>query len=285
MKGEKVRVKIRKRILPPGWYPGTARECEREIEAMVEGFVPPAGSWTAGVAPHAGWAFSGRLAARVMLSLTGSAPPQVVVVFGGHLPEGESPVVYSEDGWETPFGNLAMDSALAADLIRTTGAVRASASFADNTVEVQLPFVKRFFPGAVLLSAHAPASPEAVSFAWAVCDALEAGGRSAVFLGSADLTHYGPDYGFSPRGTGRAALEWMMKDNDKSLVDKALALDAAGVIDDARTRRNTCSAGPIVSAMTCAARRGAAEGILLEYATSHDIRPSDNFVGYAAILF
>ncbi|OGD27830.1 MAG: AmmeMemoRadiSam system protein B, partial [Candidatus Aminicenantes bacterium RBG_13_63_10] len=171
-------MKVRKRILPPGWYPGTARECEKEIKAMVEGFTPPPGRWTAGVAPHAGWYFSGRLAARVIRSLAGSDSPQVVVVFGGHLPAGEHPVVYTEDAWETPLGNLAMDSGLVEELARTSGAARAPASFADNTVEIQLPFVKWFFPEAILVAAHAPASAEAESFAGAVYDLMERSGHS-----------------------------------------------------------------------------------------------------------
>ncbi|MBN2198794.1 MAG: AmmeMemoRadiSam system protein B [Candidatus Aminicenantes bacterium] len=278
-------MKVRKRILPPGWYPGTARECERDIQAMVGGFTPPPGRWTAGVAPHAGWFFSGRLAARVVRSLAASGGAEVVVVFGGHLPSGESPVVYVENAWETPLGNLPLDADLAHDLARTAGAVEAAASFADNTVEVQLPFVKWFFPEAVLLAAHAPASLEAQTFASAVCDLLQKRGRSAVFLGSADLTHYGPDYGFAPKGTGPAALKWVKEVNDRSVVDKALAMDAEGVLEDARIRHNTCSAGPIVSALTCAARNGAKRGVLLEYATSHDIRPASSFVGYAAIVF
>jgi len=278
-------MKVRKRILPPGWYPGTARECEKEIKALVDDFTPPPGRWTAGVAPHAGWYFSGRLAARVVRSLAASASPQVVVVFGGHLPAGENPVVYAEDAWDTPFDTLSMDPGLVEDLARATRAVKAPPSFADNTVEVQLPFVKWYFPEAVLLAAHTPASAEAVSFAEAVWDLLETSGRSAAFLGSADLTHYGPDYGFSPRGTGPEAVDWVKKVNDKSVVDKTLAMNVAGVLEDARARHNTCSAGPIVSAMTCAARRGAAKGVLLEYATSHDIRPAESFVGYAAIVF
>ncbi|MBM3297246.1 MAG: AmmeMemoRadiSam system protein B [Candidatus Aminicenantes bacterium] len=279
-------MKVRKRVLPPGWYPGTARECEREIKNMIVGFSPPPGRWTAGVAPHAGWFFSGRPAAKAVSGLAASNPSaQAVVVFGGHLPEGERPIVYGEDAWETPFGNLDMDADLALDLTGKADAVRAPASFADNTVEIQLPLVKWFFPKAVLIAAHTPASLEAQTFASALWDLLQERGRSAVFLGSADLTHYGPDYGFAPKGTGSDAVKWVKEVNDKSLVDKVLSMDAAEVLEDARIRHNTCSAGPIVSAMTCAARGGVQRGVLLEYATSHDIRPASSFVGYAAILF
>ncbi|MGD9818721.1 MAG: AmmeMemoRadiSam system protein B, partial [Desulfomonilaceae bacterium] len=63
---EGVVMKIRKRVLPSGWYPSTARNCEFDIRNFVNGYNPPDGKWIAGIAPHAGWYFSGRPAARVL---------------------------------------------------------------------------------------------------------------------------------------------------------------------------------------------------------------------------
>ena len=110
-------------------------------------------------------------------------------------------------------------------------------------------------------------------------------GLSAVFLGSSDLTHYGPNYGFSPKGTGSDAVDWVKNENDRSIIDKAVSMDAIGVIEDQRTRRNTCSAGPIASVVTSAADRGIAGGTLIEYYTSYDVMPGSSFVGYAAIVY
>ena len=66
-------MRVRKRCLPPGWYPATAEESRREVEAMLAatsppeaGARPPAATARAGIIPHAGWHFSGRLALEVL---------------------------------------------------------------------------------------------------------------------------------------------------------------------------------------------------------------------------
>ena len=278
-------MKIRKRVLPTGWYPATARDCEFDIRSFVNDFVPPAGEWTSGVAPHAGWYFSGKPAARVLKTLASSKAPDVAVVFGGHLPGGHRPIVYTEDAWETPFGNLTMNAGLADELIAETGAMAAPDTFSDNTVEIQLPFVKWFFSKSILVAAHSPASMAASSFAASLCDLLKRRRLSAVFLGSADLTHYGRNYDFAPQGTGDDAVKWVKEVNDRTVVNKALAMDSEGIVSDAARLHNTCSPGPIVSAITCASMHGSRRGHLIDYFTSYDVMPGSSFVGYAAIVY
>ncbi|MDD3471363.1 MAG: AmmeMemoRadiSam system protein B [Syntrophaceae bacterium] len=278
-------MKIRKRVLPAGWYPSTARDCEFDIRNFVNGYNPPDGKWIAGIAPHAGWYFSGRPAARVLKALATNNDPDITVVFGGHLPAGHPPIVYTEDAWETPFGNLTMDARFAKEIMAQTQAVAAPETFGDNTVEIQLPFVKWFFPKSRLIAAHSPASMSSESFAKTLCALINQREMTAVFLGSADLTHYGRNYDFSPKGTGIEAVEWVRNVNDKSLIDKALAMNALGVLDDSRELHNTCSPGPIISAMTCASIHESKGGFLIDYFTSYDVMPGSSFVGYAAIVY
>ena len=276
---------IRRRILPQGWYPGSAAECKSDIEKFLEGFNPPDGDWVGGVAPHAGWFFSGRAAARVFATLAKSGKPDRVVVFGGHLGPSSMPVVYPEDSWETPLGEVRMDTSLADALVERGNAKAADSRFADNTVEIQIPFVRHFYPEVPMIAIHSPSSEQALKLSQAVDDLLDEKRLKAFFIGSADLTHYGPNYGFSPKGTGSEAVRWVKEENDRSVIDKAIAMDSVGVLEDARVRHNTCSAGPIASVMASAARRGKKEGALLEYYTSHDIMPGSSFVGYAAIVY
>ena len=278
-------MKIRKRMLPSGWYPSTARECEFEIRNFVNGFDPPHGEWISGVAPHAGWYFSGKPAARVVKTLAARKTPHVTVVFGGHLSARNHTMIYLEEAWETPFGNLAMDARLASEIMKQTNVISVPETFADNTVEIQVPFIKWFFPKSILIAAHTPASMEAGEFASSLCNILRQKDLSAVFLGSADMTHYGPNYGFTPKGSGEGAVDWVKKVNDHSLLQKALALDTQGVLDDAAKLQNTCSPGPIVSAITCASFYGSNAGHLIDYYTSYDIMPGSSFVGYGAIVY
>ncbi len=278
-------MKVRSRSLPTGWYPDSAVECKREIDDFLRGFTPPEGAWIGGVVPHAGWYFSGKLAARVISVLSGARSPDRVVVYGGHLGGNSTPMVYTEDVWETPMGTQALDAELAQELIAKGHAVDPGPGFTDNTVEIQLPILKRFFDGVPLIATHSPSSEEAVQFAAAVDELLKSRGLSAVFLGSADLTHYGPNYGFTPHGTGPSAVKWVKDENDHSLIRQAIAMDAQGLLQDPRAKRNTCSAGPIASVIESAVRNGAKEGKLIEYYTSSDIMPGASFVGYAGIIF
>ncbi|MEW6348820.1 MAG: AmmeMemoRadiSam system protein B [Thermodesulfobacteriota bacterium] len=278
-------MKTRRRILPSGWYPASARECARDIEEFLQGFEVLPGNWIGGIAPHAGWYFSGRAAARLLRTLSSCGPVDRVIVYGGHLPGDESPIVYTEDSWETPFGHMPMDLDLSEELIGAGEAVAAPGGFADNTVEVLLPFVRHFYPEALLVAVHSPSSERAVKLGLAVQAIVARQNLRAAYVGSADLTHYGPNYGFTSKGSGSGAVQWVKEENDRSLIDKALAMDAAGVIKDARTRKNTCSAGPIASVIVSAGRHGVESGTLLEYYTSYDIAPNSSFVGYAAILF
>ncbi len=275
----------RRRTLPQGWYPTSADECVRDISEFLRGFAPPPGSWHGGVAPHAGWYFSGRAAARVIGTLAGSGVPDRVVLYGGHLPAHSDPVIYTEEAWDTPFGPQPIDQVLSEELASRGEALRATSRFTDNTVEVLLPFVKHFFANTPIIAVHSPSSQRALRLGDAVDTLLQEKGLTAVFVGSADLTHYGPNYGFSPMGSGAAAVKWVKEDNDRSLLNKALAMDAQGLLDDAMLRHNTCSAGPIASVVTSVSRRGAKHGSLIEYYTSYDIMPNSSFVGYAGIVF
>lgn len=278
-------MRTRQRTLPRGWYPGTADECIREIRDFLREFTPPSGHWAGGIAPHAGWYYSGRAAAKVISTVAGTTRPDRVVIYGGHLPGGTSPIVYMEDAWETPLGDLVMDASFSAELVSRGAGQAAYREFSDNTVEIQLPFVKHFFPDTPIIAVHAPASEDAMRLGQVVEEMLHSRGLSGVFIGSADLTHYGPNYGFAPRGTGAEAVKWVKEENDRSLIDKALALDATGLLQDALAKHNTCSAGPIASVIASMAQRGIQAGKLIEYYTSFDISPSSSFVGYAAIVY
>ena len=276
---------VRKRSLPSGWYPGTAAQCQTDIEEFLIGFTPPEGDWIGGVAPHAGWFFSGRAAARVVKTLSQGPAVDRVVLYGGHLSGSAEPIVYTEDSWETPLGLVPMDTAFARALISSGDTVEAGIAYADNTVEIQLPFVSRFFGGTPVIALHSPAGQGAIRLASAVTDRLKEKGLKAVFLGSSDLTHYGPNYGWSPKGTGPEAVDWVKHENDRSIIEKAVAMDAHGVLQDQHSRQNTCSAGPIASVVSSVSAYGRDKGRLLEYYTSYDVMPGSSFVGYAAIVF
>ncbi len=280
---------IRARTLPVGWYPEQESQARRQIETFLKlsgeadepGALPPGSASCAGVAPHAGWEFSGRLACLALRSL--GPETQTVVVVGGHLHPGDGLLAAFEDGYETPLGTVPADLELLACL---RGRLQiAEDRWPDNTVEVQLPLVRHLLPGARVLGLRAAPSAEALALGEALAACAAQLERKVAVLGSTDLTHYGPNYGFTPQGTGPAALAWVREHNDRRLLDSLLALQHERTLELARREHSACSAGGAVAAARFAELRGTHRGHLLEYATSHDRYPASSFVGYAAISF
>jgi MEMO1 family protein len=274
-------MRVRKRFLPPGWYPAGPQETREAILAMQAEIPAGAATALAGVAPHAGWEFSGAMALAVFSRLSRSV--DTIVIIGGHLGPSDGLLAAFEDGFETPEGPIRADTDLL-DGLRSRLPIRED-RFADNTVEVQLPFVKRLFPGAMALGLRAPPNGEAASLGEALAAISRDMGRRIAAVGSTDLTHYGPNYGFCPAGKGRAALSWVRDTNDRRFIESLLMMDSSAAIGRSVSERSACSAGGAVAAMCFARARGAHRGTLVEYATSWDVHPAESFVGYAAILY
>lgn len=274
----------RPRVLPSGWYPTTQAACRAEIDGYVAGVAPlPAGTKVyGGLVPHAGWYFSGKLAAQVFYLASLAFQPQVVAVCGGHLGEDSPPLLVTEDAWETPLGNLPLATDLYEPLMRR---LNFRAEYAgDNTVEVQLPFVKHFFPQAKVLALRAPHSVKALEVGETVVAVAQEKKLSLLIFGSTDLTHYGPNYGWAPQGFGRQAVKWVREVNDKRFIDEALKLNGPGMLQAAAQDQSACSAGGAAAAMAGAKKLGATKARLVDYYTSYDVMPSDSFVGYAGII-
>ena len=272
-------MKVRRRTLPYGWYP----DSERKVIENISQWEKETGEGKkscgrAGIAPHAGWFFSGRLAWRVV---SGLAPADTIVVLGGHLSPRDAPLCAGEDAFETPCGLLQADKTLRDRIAAEIGAL--PDDYPDNTVEVQLPLVKAAFPRARVVCLRVPPASAAEAVGKLLAG-LAGEGASVAVLGSTDLTHYGPNYGFSPRGTGDEAVDWVRNVNDRNFLDAAVRRDARNIIDLGVREKAACSSGAAAGAAAFAAGLGLG-GELLEYATSLDRHRSSSFVGYGAVLY
>ncbi len=232
--------------------------------------------------PHAGWYFSGKAAARVFYLTAKVTQPQVVVVFGGHLGGNSPPLLVTDEAWETPLGNLPLATEFYEPLRKRL--TLAEEYPGDNTIEVQLPLVKYFFPNVRVLAVRAPHSPKALELGEAVVAVAQELKVSLLAFGSTDLTHYGPNYGWAPKGRGPEAVKWVKEVNDKRFIDAALKLDGAGMLAAAQEDQSACSAGGAVAAVAAAKKLGARKAVLNDYYTSYDVMPGDSFVGYAGIV-
>jgi AmmeMemoRadiSam system protein B len=278
----------RKRILPRGWYPFDGKDCKKEIESYLEGWTPsqlPLSKGLGGIVPHAGWYFSGRLAARVFYTLKLNSKAEVVILYGGHLSAEDLPRIVTEEVCETPVGDFEIHTGFVKKLMESIEIRKESPTSGDNTIEVQLAMVKYFFPEAKLVALRCPLSLKAETVGRVVAKIAKKEGISILAVGSTDLTHYGPNYGFLSKGMGPASVEWVKNVNDKGFIDRALRMDAEGLLKHATENDSACSAGAAVSAMATCKVLGAEKGILLDYYTSYDIMPDDSFVGYAGIVY
>jgi len=278
----------RKRLLPRGWYPFDGKDCGREIESYLEEWKLsqiPSSKRLGGIVPHAGWYFSGRLTARVFHSLKSRTKVEVIVLYGGHLATGDHPRMVTEETCETPLGDIEVHAGFVKDLMGRMDIKKESPTSGDNTIEIQLAMVKYFFPEAKLVAVRSPLSLEAELLGKEVAEIAKEKNISILAIGSTDLTHYGPNYGFLMKGTGPASVEWVKRENDKGFIDRALRMDAEGLLKHALENNSACSAGAALSAMATCKALGAEKGVLLDYYTSYDILPDESFVGYAGILY
>ena len=93
----------------------------------------------------------------------------------------------------------------------------------DNTIELQLPFIRHFFGPVPIVPIGVPPSSEALQIADEVVTYARAQNRRIKLVGSTDLTHYGPNYAFTGQGRGDAAVKWVREDNDRRFIDALLA--------------------------------------------------------------
>lgn len=291
---------IRPDALAGSWYPGSASalkgllaECVAEgrrllAESELGGRGPP----VAIVAPHAGLAFSGGVAASAYVAVREALPKvDAFVVFGAaHRVRLDRAGIWASGSWRTPLGAIDVDEALADALIGAgVGGENEAAHAGDNAVELHTPFIKALFPEAKIVPVAMSFFPDSAALGKKASAAVRAAApdKTVIAAASTDLTHYGAAFGVLPAGVGDPALEWTRK-NDSRFLDALAALDLDGIVPRAERDGSACGAGAAAAAAGWAAERGARAGVVLAYATSHDIAPSgtaERFVGYGSVLY
>lgn len=290
-------MRTRKPIVAGQFYPGQHSSCVADIEECLEAralSVPLPETIVAGIVPHAGWTFSGNLAAMVFSAVKKRHKEiQTFIIFGAaHGYFGPMPALDDSDFWETPLGDVAVDTDLAERLLNQKLAVsNPSTHRNEHSIEVQVPFVKYLFPDAKILPIVVPPSEKAIVLGQAIGDIIKQTGKTIVCIGSTDLTHYGPRYGFTRAGIGSEALEWAHNTNDQDFIDFALKMEPKGLLESAAKNGNACGPGAAAAAIAAAKKLGKTKGILLAHTNSNEVMlykmgtTSAESVGYTAIVF
>jgi len=284
-------------IVAGQFYPADRAGCLKEIEqCLAEKSLPEAlpERIVAGIVPHAGWVFSGALAAMIFSAVKQRHDTvDTFVLFGAaHGYFGTAAAVYDRGRWATPLGQIQIDEQMAAAVLETGTAVSGlSAHNTEHSIEVQVPFIQHLFADAQILPIITPPVPKSAPLGRAVGQIIAESEKRVICIGSTDLTHYGPRYGFTPVGTGTDALKWASEINDRQFIDLALELKADQILLNAAENGNACGPGAVAATVAVAKKLGKERGILLSQTNSHEIMmekmatSSTDSVGYAAILF
>jgi AmmeMemoRadiSam system protein B len=257
------------------FYPDNPRELSRQIRKFVQQEKAESKILCrACLVPHAGYLYSGHVAAAVYSRV--AIPKRVIVLGVRHFPDGEEAAVNSSGAWRTPLGDAQVDSDLAAKISQACPLLREDsvAHQREHSLEVQLPFLQAMQPGFtfVPIALGTIQFDDLVSIGDALGEILSAE-SDVLLLTTSDFNHYEDD------ATTRR--------KDRLAIERILALDPRGLFDVCRKEKiSMCGLGPAVAMLTSLKRLDSNKAELMKYATSADISgDTSSVVGYAGILF
>jgi AmmeMemoRadiSam system protein B len=260
-----------------------------ELRALVEDLLaaapePAVEGLVAAVVPHAGYRYSGGVAAAAYRCLSEDRRRRAVVLAPSHRHDYRGIVVPDVDAFETPLGIVPiepLESARAAGLVRVDN----RPFHGEHSLEIQLPFLQCAMPGAVVVPLLC-GSLSAADHAQAAELLDDLAGDDTVFLVSSDFTHFGSRFGYEPfRPRSAAQARGLLRALDMGAIQPTLDSDPATFRDYLeRTGATVCGRVPIEAFLTWASPR--LRGRLLAYATSLDVTGDyDHCVSYAALAF
>lgn len=269
---------IRKSAIAGSWYPGDSPTLRRTIQKFLQ--AAPAddagGEDLLGmVAPHAGYMYSGQVAACAYQCAAGSLYDSVIVVGPSHRLPFPGASVLPRGGYETPLGVVDVDEELAEAIMTYSPLVKdlPQAHLQEHSIEIQLPFIQVVKPGLpfVPVIMGDQSRDTCVSLAEAIFRA--SAGKRVLLIGSSDLSHF--------HDSARAGKM------DNIIISHLAAMDPDGLLEClASGSGEACGGGPMAVTMMASKLFGAARGRVLCYADSGDITgDKKSVVGYVAAVF
>lgn len=276
---------LREPVVAGQFYPDDAARLRSAIEAFMKDARPArVEAPVALIVPHAGYIFSGQIAADGYRQVAGLAVETVVILGTNHTSGTFRRVsVYDGAGYRTPLGVAAVDRPMAEALVKEGGAVfDATLHAREHSVEVQVPFVQIVFPNARIVPVVVGSADRAQASRFARALAGLAKDRRVLIVASSDLSHYPAqrDAVIVDRATLRGIAGF-----DPEAIDDAAAGEAASRVNGLETR--ACGLAPMLVAMETARALGALRGTIVSYANSGDTAVGDaaRVVGYGAVVY
>jgi AmmeMemoRadiSam system protein B/AmmeMemoRadiSam system protein A len=280
------RTEVRAPAVAGQFYPADAGQLAAAVRAFLADARPTAPARpVAIVVPHAGYRFSGQIAADGWAQARGQSYDLLVLLGTNHTTAGfRGASVYTGAGMRTPLGVARVDTKAAAALRAAGGDFNADPRVhgREHSIEVQVPFAQVLFPGVPVLPVVVGSEDAAGCARIGRALARALAGRRPLLVASSDLSHYPDDAG------SRAS--------DHAVLAAIARLDPAGVQATMETQMNAghrgletcaCGAGAVMAAMEAARALGATRGTVVSWANSGEVPPNDRqrVVGYGAVSF
>jgi AmmeMemoRadiSam system protein B len=261
------------------FYPANPKALAHDIELYLDRASPAEikGEIKGLIAPHAGYMYSGAVAAWGYKVLLKRAYDTVILIAPSHRSHFEGAALQAQGGYRMPLGIVKIDEEFASELLMKSSVVQSNIHphQGEHSLEVQLPFLqvvlKEFRMVPLIMGAQDANLCEAL--ASALFQAMQGSSKRCLVIGSTDLSHYYP-YSHALGLDGQVARNL---DN----------FDIMGLTRDlAADKCEACGAGPMITTMMVSQKLGANAGKVLKYANSGDVSGDKaSVVGYISAVF
>jgi AmmeMemoRadiSam system protein B len=285
-------------IRPPAvagqFYPADPQHCRALAASYLQSpHSTPPQTCLGGIVPHAGWICSGAIAGQTISTIARQTTPDIVVIFGAiHTPIPTTLAALDTHSlWQVPTGQSPLSTELESKLLESPNLFTRDPRLhqREHAIEVELPLIQLAFPSATILPIEIPPDDQSTTIGRQTARQLQKSNLKPIFLASSDLTHYGPNYRFTPAGLGPPALDWAMQ-NDQRLLELVMQLAADKIVPEVRSRFNACGAGAIAAMLAACHEYGATSATVITHANSCQTlaqiapQPPTNAVGYASVV-
>ncbi len=273
--GQRPQYGIRPSILAGTWYPRN----RQDLAKMVKGFLSHAstptinGRLTAIIVPHAGYRYSGQVAAFAYRLLESRPYKRVILIGPSHRIAFPGVSVNLQSGYQTPLGTVKVDVAIARKVLEADPGVHfyKDVHAIEHSLEIQLPFLRtvlhNFSIVPILMGTQDFNTCKMLSN---VLIRLMSSLKDTLLLASSDLSHY-------HRYADAKRL-------DSCFISFVKNMDPEGLYQALRAGKcEACGGGPVISVMLASLALGADRAVILKSANSGDVTgEKDRVVGYMA---
>jgi AmmeMemoRadiSam system protein B/AmmeMemoRadiSam system protein A len=277
---------VRKPAVAGAFYPDNPEELETMVDAFLQQIDGLDGEPIGLIVPHAGYVYSGSVAAYGFKQLEGVNYDTIVIIGPNHQdPTFEDISVYAQGAFETPLGLVPIDEEVAKALIESDERIvfDPQVHAQEHSIEVELPFLQRVQGNVkiVPIIMGQPTEENVEVLSTALADVLA--GKKALLIASSDMSHY-PAYQDAVR-VDTATLA-AMETRDPQVVLATMRENMASGVANLGTC--LCGQGPVLTVMKAAAELGANQVTILQYANSADspyvAADRSRVVGYGSVM-